>query len=121
MTVIKAAIEHLTAADEILDELGPLKDAHTKAAKELAEVEQSLADTKDELANAKAGLSAAHIKILRDYEESVFNYSQQVKDLENKIAQRKTELETLIVEVNSAAQQHKQIEDSINALRQRIG
>lgn len=121
MTVIRDAINTLTAAEELLDELGPLEDAHDKAAKELAEVEQSLADTKSELTNAKAGLSSAHLKILRDYEESVFNSSQQLKDLQGKTAEQQSKLDTLLVEVAAAEARHQQIEDSINSLRQRIG
>jgi chromosome segregation ATPase len=121
MTVIKDAIDHLTAAEELLDKLGPLEDAHDKAADELAQVEQSLAETKKELTDAKAGLSLAQVKILRDYEETVFDRSQQIKDLDSKIAEQQTKLQTLLVEVSSANARHQQIEDSINSLRQRIG
>ena len=121
MTVIRDAINRLTAAEELLAELGPLEDAHDKAAAELTQVEQSLAETKKELDNAKAGLALVHIKNLRDYEETVFAKAQQSKDLDGKIAEQQSKLETLLVEVASAEARHQQIEDSINSLRKRIG
>jgi len=121
MTVIRDTIDHLTAAEELLTRLGPLEDAHDKAVEELAQVEQSLVETKKELDNAKAGLALVHIKNLRDYEETVFAKAQQSKDLDAKIADQQTRLDTLRVEVASAEARHQQIEDSINSLRQRIG
>jgi phage shock protein A len=121
MSILRDAINTLTAAEEFLNELGPLEDAHDKAAAELTLVESSLAETKKELADAKAGLALVHIKNLRDYEETVFNKAQQSKDLDGKIAEQQSQLDTLRVEVAASAAQHKQIEDSINSLRKKIG
>ena len=121
MTILRDAIEHLTAAEKLLEDLGPLEDATDKAAAEYDQTSSALIDIKAQLNDAKAGLSLAHVKNLRDYEESIFGKAQQSKDLDAKIADQQTRLDTLRVEVASAEARHQQIEDSINSLRQRIG
>ena len=121
MTILRDAIDHLTAAEKLLEELGPLEDATDKASAEYAQTATALTEIKGQLNDAKAGLSLAHVKNLRDYEESIFAKAQQSKDLDAKISDQQTRLDTLRVEVAGAEARHQQIEDSINSLRQRIG
>jgi len=117
MTIIKDAIDHLTAVEDLLIKLGPIEDACEKAAEELEATELALKETKKELADANSGLTKMHLKNLRDYEESIFDKSQQAKVLDAKIATAQTQLDTLSIEINSAATRHQQIEDSITSLR----
>ncbi len=117
MTILRDAIEHLTAAEKLLEELGPLEDATDKAEAEYDQTATALTDIKSQLNDAKAGLSLVHVKNLRDYEESIFGKAQQSKDLDAKIADQQIRLDTLKVEVASSEARHQQIEDSIQSLR----
>ncbi len=85
MSVIRDAITHLQEVEQVLAELGPLENATDKASAEYDQAASALTDIKSQLNDAKAGLSLAHVKNLRDYEESIFGKAQQSKDLDAKI------------------------------------
>lgn len=121
MTVLHDAIAELSKAQKHLDKLGPLEDACAKAEEKLETMRLEIEETNKELSNAKAGLSASHVKNLRDYEEAIFSKSQQAKTLDARIASLQQRHDTLSVEVSSAETRHQQIADSISALRKQIG
>lgn len=119
--IIDDTISHLVAARDHLAKLGKLEEAHAKSSAEFESHKAELSRVQGELENAKSGLSQAQVKNLRDYEEAVFTKSQQVKDLDAKIALALAQLNSVNVHLTSAATRHKQIEDSIASLRARLG
>lgn len=119
--IIDDTISHLTGVKELLTQLGPLTEAHAKATAQAEDAKSQLDSIQAELSDAKSGLTRAQLKNVRDYEESIFTKSQQAKALDEKIATAQSKLDTLNVHVTGAETRHKQIEDSINSLRAKLG
>jgi chromosome segregation ATPase len=115
--LIDTIIAGLTEFKTFLGELGPIDTAHQKAKEDLEATQAHLEATKAELSNTKSGLTLAQLKVQRDHEEAMFNKTQQLKSLDAKIADAQSRLGTLNVEVSAKAEQHKQIEDSLNNLK----
>lgn len=119
--IIDTVIDQLNEVKDLLVQLGPLEDAYNKAKADYDTAKSSLEDIQKELTNAKSGLSLAQMKNLRDYEEAIFNKSQEVKTLETKTAVAQATFDTVNVQVAAATAKHQQIEDSITSLRMKIG
>lgn len=118
---INDLIAKLTELRDANLDLESVQTQHTKTATELEMMQSSLDLAKQDLASAQSGLSAVQIKNLKQYNADIFNRNKELESLTAATRDAKARLDTLNVETESSIAKHKQIEDSINALRSKLG
>lgn len=118
---IDSLISSLTESRDALADIEDLNARKAAAQAELDATTKTLARTKAELESQQAGLNEAQIQNRKNYDRQIFEKNKQLEDVTRRLGIVTTQLETKAAELNSAEERHRQIEDSINALRSRLG
>ena len=97
-----------------------IEKTHAGVQADLTNAQAALSATKDELARAKAGLSASQLKSQQEFEQAIHDKQQELVEISARVSVARDQLKTLQIEVKAAEQQHDQIEASIESLRRKI-
>jgi chromosome segregation ATPase len=112
--------KQLTDLRDAVVAIGDVDAARKTAEANLNSVQSALGNAKADLAQTKAGLSAAQLANIRVHDEAIFARTKELEDLAERTAVARAEYDEVGVELNSARRQKQEIDDEISLARKKF-